>query len=1208
MSKRTISTKLAIEGESEYKQKIASVNRELKVLASESSMVAAKYRDQANSEEALAAKTQTLERQIAAESAKVAELSAALSNAQGAKAKYDAQVSEGNANLEQARAKLEALKSSTEDTAEEEAALAEEIKKQEEALAQATAGQEAAERGISEWQRQLNNANADLYNHNADLERNKEYLDEARQSTDHCASSIDQYGREVRQAGDESDTFGDKSKQAIQALSAALASAGVAKAIKEITDALWQCIEASKGFETAMAPVHRSVHGTEEQMAAVTAGIVDLSTKIPKSAEGIAEVVAASGQLGIATEDVLDFAEVMVGLGETTNMTATEAATSLARVANITSLAAEDYERLGSTILALGNSAATNEVEIVAMSTRLASAGTLAGMTQADIMALATAMSSVGIEAEAGGTAMTQTLTAMEKAVASGGDKLERFAEIAGMTSTEFADTWNTQAVSAVQRFVAGLGDLDNKGESVTMALEDLGLSGIRQSNMLRSLALASDLLAKAISTSSEAWEENTALAERTAKSYGTTDSKLTILESSVGNLKAAIGDQLTPALKEMAEAGASVADRAKKFVEENGYLVPVFTALITGATVLTGGLILYGNAAKLAAAKTAILTAVQTTFNTALAACPAVFVAAAIAALVVGIGVYKASVEAAADATDELDKKQELLYATTDGAKQKIDEATKSYDLQLKTLDSLMAKETKSAQDKAAISQICDRLSAGIGKITVAYDEESDSINYSTDALRNYIAAALQVMGAQSSLDLANARQEKLISAMGMQKEEIDKCADALKQYNQMQENGTYWARLYEDESRQVDDTLQSMTDSQMELLVMYVANEDAIAKLTKTTEAYWSGQESESASVEDICQRMNQINSAIAALQEGYDEAKKSAKDSIESQVGLFAVLSGEADKTANDIIDALDSQIDTLTDYADNIQAAMAKGINPEIIQELTSEFSEENAKYLDSLASASDYEVRLINDKYARVQTVTDTAAGAMADAQTGYTEQASRLASQWDDVVNRLYQYNETRQSGQQTVQGAIDGALSMQKPLETAYEKLGHSAAAAFNRALEIHSPSRVFIESGKQTGYGTIQGALSMQVPMEKTYEELGHSVSDAFNRGLDVGTLPRVRPGQVGDLDQTEIHAIPQSISPEPNIFDKTASQAALVAGSLITATTAAKNEEIRQADIVLNITNELDGAILSQRTYRYNEREKTIRGENMVRFNRV
>ena len=110
----------------------------------------------------------------------------------------------------------------------------------------------------------------------------------------------------------------------------------------------------------------------------------------------------AAGQLGIATDDVLTFTRVMLDLGESTNLSADEAATALALFANITGTSAADYERLGSVIVGLVNNFATTEAEITEMAQRLASAGTLAGMSEAEILALAAAMSSVGIEAEAG--------------------------------------------------------------------------------------------------------------------------------------------------------------------------------------------------------------------------------------------------------------------------------------------------------------------------------------------------------------------------------------------------------------------------------------------------------------------------------------------------------------------------------------------------------------------------------------------------------------------------------------------------------------------------------------------------------------------------------------------------------------------------------------------------------------------------------------
>lgn len=301
-------------------------------------------------------------------------------------------------------------------------------------------------------------------------------------------------------------------------------------------------------------------------------GLRGLAAQLPASHQEIAGVAEAAGQLGIKSQDVVSFTKTMIDMGESTNLSAEDAASAIAKIANITGLTSDEYQRFGSSVVALGNNFATTESDIVSMANRLAASGTLAGLTNQEILGLATAMSSVGIEAEAGGTAMTQTISAIESAVAAGGEDLQKFATVAGESAQEFADKWKNHPIEAIQDFIRGLGKLDEKGESATMVLDDMQLSGVRQSNMLKSLALAADTMTGAVDLSNKAWSENTALTNEASTRYETTESKLKMLKNQVVDMAIDFGGPFVDALKNGLEASKpliqTLSDMAKKFNE----------------------------------------------------------------------------------------------------------------------------------------------------------------------------------------------------------------------------------------------------------------------------------------------------------------------------------------------------------------------------------------------------------------------------------------------------------------------------------------------------------------------------------------------------------------------------------------------------------------------------------------------------------------
>ena len=351
---------------------------------------------------------------------------------------------------------------------------------------------------------QIEKTTAKLNDETASLGKLKTALSEAgvdtnnlQRESERLQSQIGELRQEQVKATEAVQSFGEKASSAMINLNDVIVAAGIGEALSQIAGAFKDATDAAIEYESAITGVYKTVDGTDEQLAAISDEIMEMSTEMPATTTEIAAVAEAAGQLGIATGDITSFTQTMINMGEATNLTADEAATALAKFANIAGTSASDYNRLGSVIVDLGNNFATTEADITRMATRLASAGTLAGLSEPEILALAAAMSSVGIEAEAGGTAMTQTLSGIEQAVANGGEKLEKYAEISGMTAKEFADAWENDAISALTSFIAGLGRLNEQGESAVLTLTDLGLTGVNQSNMLQSLGLAADMMGR---------------------------------------------------------------------------------------------------------------------------------------------------------------------------------------------------------------------------------------------------------------------------------------------------------------------------------------------------------------------------------------------------------------------------------------------------------------------------------------------------------------------------------------------------------------------------------------------------------------------------------------------------------------------------------------------------------------------------------------
>ncbi len=311
-------------------------------------------------------------------------------------------------------------------------------------------------------------------------------------------------------------------------------------------------IKASVDYEYAFANVRKTVDATEEEYDRLSDSVKQMSTEVAASAEDIAEVMSIAGQLGIENEHLADFTRTMIDLGNSTNMVAADAASEAARFANIMGMSQNEFQNLGSTLVDLGNNYATTESEIMSMSLRLAGAGRQVGLSEAQILGFAAALSSVGIESQMGGSAFSKALIKMEVAAATGGDALEDFARVSGMSASQFKDLWERDAASAFQAFIVGLSKMDEEGVSAIKTLDDIGIAEIRLRDTLLRATNATELFSKTQDTANKAWAKNTALTTEANKRYATTKSRLINLKNTALMFARQIGDDLNPTIQQI--------------------------------------------------------------------------------------------------------------------------------------------------------------------------------------------------------------------------------------------------------------------------------------------------------------------------------------------------------------------------------------------------------------------------------------------------------------------------------------------------------------------------------------------------------------------------------------------------------------------------------------------------------------------------------
>jgi len=1021
MSARTITTRLALEGESEYKSKIKNLNTELALHKSQLEKVQAQYQNNSGSMDALTGKQSALKDMLDTLNKKHGEQAAMLDKAREAQEKFAAQADE-------LRGQLDELKNSSEDTTEEEQRLREE-------LAQAEDNMQKAANTAMSYQKQLNNTERDQAN--------------LRNELDKCAGAMDEFGRQAEDAGgkaesagEDSKVFGEKAAGAMDQLAQVLAAAGIAAAVKEIADTLYDCSNAAAAFETSIAKVSTIADPSKASLEDIKGSILELSGETGKSAESLAEATYSAISAGVDTASSVAFVGQAAKLAAGGFTDAETAVDVLTTALNAYDLSVGETERVSDILITTQNKGKTTVDQLA--------------QSMGGVIPLAAAY---GVEMDNLGTAYA-VLTANGDATAEAGTKLKAML-------SELGDSGSTVAGVLKEKTGQSFADLTTGGSSLGDVLAILGDSVGGNAAAFAELWSSTEAGVGALSLfNSGADNFNSVLtsmqdsAGATSDAYGkmadTTEFAQQRMTASLDNLKIAIGSQLNPALEKLYDMGANAFSWATDFVNENPAVVKAVAAVVIGLGTLAVGV-------------TAV-TAAGAALNAVMAANPIGLMAAAATAAVAAIGSFVFMMTSASEETKEFTNSLQESKEAYEELSETMAEEQESTAASAAALEELLAVEEKSAAQKAAISELVNQLNESVPGLNIAYNEERDALEGLTAA---EVTAMVEKAAAQEEYEAQVSRLSELYTEQSEIAARLQAAQDAL---SEAQETGS-------GNTRTLENDIKELTAAQEE-------NAAQIAELEEASREYGEMQAEAAAKTQEMTTRVEDITGKMESLQAAYEESYNAARESIDQQLGLFEELDGSAKTSVSSLIDTLKGQVSYMETYAANIQKAMELGVDEGLVRKL-SDGSEESAQILDSIVQGGEEDIKALNDEFRKVEEGKEDFAKTVAEMETDFNEKMEALVKDLDDAIQDMDLADDAYSIGANNMQGLINGTVSRKQELVNKYAEMGRAALAAYKREVGQMSPSKKFAEAGRYDIQGIINGAKEKEAALGAAYED---------------------------------------------------------------------------------------------------------------------
>lgn len=610
----------------------------------------------------------------------------------------------------------------------------------------------------------------------------------------------------------------------------------------------------------------------------------------------------------------------------------------------------------------------------------------------------------------------------------------------------------------------------------------------------------------------------------------------------------------VTAAAAPAAKGMSMMAEGAAKALEVSKPLIDAYQAekaAIEGLTVTQG-------AAKVA---TDGFEASMQALNTTLMAHPAAIVVGSLAALAAVMVTARNNALAANEGFQTVKSASEDIISSLEGAQASInatfEEADKSLaqvDAQadiagrlIDQLEGLASKSDLTAEEQAKMQACVSQLNTLFPEMGLAIEESTGKLNMSADGIKAYVASAQDLLkikaygkAAEDGMNALVEAEADLATAREKQKDITDEVTKLQEAYNQAVSDAESKAGAYGNASSKVTaevietgNALQQAKEKQTEVneavetaqaaydeangkVSTYIEKQQELANahgtakdasnemkdttndLAEATEASISVAGQEREAFENLDSSMQEVATNVA---ESVSQIKESVQDSIESQMNMFEEFNAGTELSTQKMLENMQSQVDGVTQWEQNLAELAEKGINQDLLQHLA-EMGPQGAGYVNTFNSMTSEELAQANDLWNQsldIQGFTNEAGNQLIEAvgtvAAGGQEQFQALGEQLNAATN---------EAGNYTVQGLVDGINNAADQAGQAGEQLGTKTIDGTNKGLGVASPSTKTRQSGMNVGMG-LQLGITASIPMVQTAANLmGTRTIDTINRQL--------------------------------------------------------------------------------------------------------